>query len=321
MDDFKLKFQSIYLNLKKNTIPIQYGIIAALITILTVNYLLNLNFILIGIYRLIEFTLLISIVFIIYSWLTILYGKFLNEQTIFIIFSTCLIIEFLTQFFDYNLTNNNSNNVGDKELENNFLSNNLNYILIILLNILTSIYLNVNFVKTFIITFLLILTRFYAQFFYSNYLPQILIVYFIYFCAFSGILFTKYLESQLINNDTSMSNLLFGNSNKIKYSNCNGNTMILSSSSLSSKKLDKEEEREENNNLNLKSNSTKNIVSSTYNNNAQVNKYLNSNSYKMNNSNLKQRRKLSVSSLPSMIPKRRISLPIITVKTDKVILY
>jgi hypothetical protein len=178
--------------------------------------------------------------------------------------------------------------------------------------------LNVNFVKTFIITFLLILTRYYAQFFYSNYLPQILIVYFTYFCAFSGILFTKYLESQLINNnDTSLSILLSGYINqKIKYSNCNGNTMILSS-----KKLDREEELE--NNINLKSNSTKNIsahfVSSlNNNNNTQVNKCLISNNYKINNTNLKLRRKLSVSSLPSMMPKRRISLPIITVKTDKV---
>ena len=366
MDEFRLKFRTTYLNLKKHTIPIQYGISAALITLLTVNYLLSINFILIGVYRLVEFTLLISIVFIIYSWLTILYGKSVDELTIFIILTTCLLIEFLTQFFDYNLTNsnnindnNNNNNNNNKEIieeerANNFLSNNLNYILIVLLNVLHSIYSNVNFVKTFIITFLLILTRFYAQFFYSNYLPQILNVYFVYICAFSGILFTKHLESQLINTNSNTNNntntnncwfdttlsFLFGhNNNKINnYSCCNGNAIVLppSTSTASSttvtaattttttktvnnKKMEKEEE-----NHSLKSNS-KFIASSYSINNTQVNTINNNkclinnipSNYKIN-TNLKQRRKLSVSSLPSMIPKRRISLPIITVKTDKV---
>ena len=180
--------------------------------------------------------------------------------------------------------------------------------------------MNVNLVKNFILTFLLILTRFYAQNIYLNYLPQTVNVYFIYACAFCGFLYTKHLESRLVinasnyyhNNMTTASIML--SNNKIKYSNCNGNSIFLSS-----KNTEKDDDEE-----NLKSKSKINNI--VINNSSNVSNSLfnaqgvsaNKCNLKMNNINLKSRRKLSVQSLPSMMPKRRISLPIISVKSDKV---
>jgi hypothetical protein len=162
--------------------------------------------------------------------------------------------------------------------------------------------------------------------FYLNYLPQTLNVYFTYICAFSGILYTKYLESQL-STTTDLTSILYLLNQKLK--NSKGNTTNIS-------KIKRVEEEENNNNYKkLKNNKFQyttpnvNLLSNSTLYNTQVITNNKLNSKEMNVSacccnikssivTTKQRRKLSVSSFSSILPKRRISLPIIPVKTDKV---
>lgn len=227
----------------------QYGVVTVLVGLVLVQLVYSLSMTYSSLFSLsvdlvkVVFTLLS--VFSLFAWWHMLYGKTWSDASIFILFLSCFMSEFLVQLAGNNdksniqstykkatnktvsNTNNNDNNHQQQQHKNSsysnviYLSSDLaQYVFILVVCTLTNSLLNSKLIKNFLFVFSLCVARFCGSIYLFDIIPLSVNAYFTYLCAFSGVLFSHYLHKFL-----NEFNSTYYNSNN-KYNNNNNNNVI-----------------------------------------------------------------------------------------------
>ena len=311
----------------KNLTPLQQGLAYALVILSLmqcVNLLINYTFLLIILYNLLSLLMTIFCIFSIFTWLHLYAGPYLNlnETHVYLIFLTCFISEFFIQFFTFNLkthlqttsatttssfpsstTTTTSSVNGDEASKFTFMVESFQQVVIISVTCSFTFFCsNIRQSQYASLVLVICLTRFYGTVYLSFLLPLHVCPYLTYFCALSGILFSKYVEATF--------NMSIINSTTSSCSNSNNNNNTQKSTGI-------------NNKTDGKSQRANYFCSRCNANLSLLSKSVNMSTSNLNKSN---RRKLTSSSISSnsnstLVFKRRSSLPTIPIINDKVNLH
>ena len=185
----------------KHLTPTQQGLAYALLILFLIqssNLILNHTFILSLAYNLINLFIIIFSIFSFFAWLSLAQCISLSESHIYLIFLTCFISEFLIQFFSFNmkiLLNFNTSEPNATHMHHTALDSFYQIAIILALSLLTYIYSNIRPAQFASLVTVICLTRFHASIYLAQIIPAQVCPYLAYVCALSGVVFSKYIES------------------------------------------------------------------------------------------------------------------------------
>ncbi len=230
------KFDTYSNSFQKNLTPFQQGVAYALLILFLVqstSLILNYTFMLTLLYNLLNLLITIFSIFSFFTWLNLFAGQYINldETHVYLLFLTCFLSEFFIQFFTFNFKSilfdsisNRTLAFGDGSLHNVSTSPSFELILETFYQVVitsltclfTFFYSNIKPSQYCLFLLFICLMRFYATIYLSHLIPLQVCSYLTYFCALSGIIFSKYVESNFsfvnnLNNNTIISNNLSTN--------------------------------------------------------------------------------------------------------------
>lgn len=178
----------------------QIGVLSALLTLISMQFvytvfIINSSFILF-VFDLLQLVLITFSIFSFYTWFTIIYGRKWSDTSIYLLFLSCFLSEFMIQIFTNDKSNQkvSARSIDLKHSNIVYLSTSLaQSIFISLICTMANFFLNSKISNNFLFILTLCVTRLFGSIYLSNIIPLALNAYFSYLCALSGVLFSHFI--------------------------------------------------------------------------------------------------------------------------------